>query len=314
MNALDEFTKFQVPEPIFITVGVFDGVHNGHSHLIKKLVEISSSASCVSGVLTFRNNPMTVVNPDRQILYLSNLDDRLNYIKDAGADYVFPVDFDYQLSLMSPLEFLKLLQKNLNLKGMVVGPNFALGHKREGTVTVLKTLAHDLNFELSVIEPLEIDGFTISSTSVRDALLAGEIGLVSTMLGRAYKISGPVVYGEQWGRDLGYPTANLSINSQLIIPKDGVYITLARINGDWLPSATSIGSRPTFGGKGKVMEVHIIGFDGDLYGQIIEVKFLERIRDQIKFESLGDLSDQIGTDVEIVRSKFTDPDFSRKCG
>ena len=109
MNALDEFTKFQVPEPIFITVGVFDGVHRGHDHLIKKLVEISALAECASGVLTFRNNPITVVNPDLQISYLSNLDDRLTYLKDAGADYVLPVDFDYQLSLMRPLEFLNLL-------------------------------------------------------------------------------------------------------------------------------------------------------------------------------------------------------------
>ena len=313
MNALDEFTKFQVPEPIFITVGVFDGVHKGHDYLIKRLVEISALAECASGVLTFRNNPITVVNPELQISYLTNLDDRVTYIKEAGANYVLPVNFDYQLSLMRPLEFLNLLRNSLNLKGLVMGPNFALGHKREGTVSVLKTLAKELNFQISVIDPVEIDGFTVSSTSVRNALLAGEIDLVGKMLGRNYKISGTVVNGDKWGRELGFPTANLSMSSPLLIPKDGVYITLARINGDWLPSATSIGSRPTFDGNEKMVEVHIIDFDRDLYGQVIEVKFLERIRDQIKFESVHDLSLQIGIDVESVRSKFSDPNFIREC-
>ena len=313
MNALDELTKFQVPDPVFITVGVFDGVHKGHGRLIKKLVEAGSLAGCTSAVLTFRNNPISVVTPDIKISYLCSLEDRVEYLKQAGVDYVLPINFDYELSLMRPYEFLTLLRRSLNFKGMVMGPNFALGHKREGTVEVLKTLANELKFQVEVVEPVAIGGITVSSTSVREALFVGKVDMANKMLGRDYKISGSVVKGKGWGRALGFPTANLAVSTHQIIPKDGVYVTLAGINGEWVPAATSVGSRPTFNGNTREVEVHVINFYGDLYGEIIEVKFLERIRDQIKFESSNALSNQIEVDVDIVKSKLNELELKRKC-
>lgn len=312
MKALEELTKVQIPHPVFITIGVFDGVHKGHNLLMHKLVQESSLQDCASAVITFRNNPVTILRPDLEISYLCSVEERIKFIRRTGIDYVVPLSFDYELSLLRPREFLTLLQKALNLKGMVIGTDFALGHKREGTFQVLKDLGEEMDFLVVNVDPAEIDGLVISSTSVRDALLGGEIGKANYMLGRPFKLLGQVVKGDGRGRDLGFPTANLLIESDFVIPQDGVYATLAKVNEEWICSATSIGSRPTFDGEIRVVEVHILGFEGDLYGDQIEVKFLERVRDQMKFGSVEALKFQMENDIDIVETRLNEYGATKK--
>ncbi len=289
-----------------LTVGVFDGVHLGHRRLLSELVAEASRSGLAAGVLTFRNHPTSVLRPDFDLRYLTTLESRVRLLESTGVDYVIPVTFDAELSRMGAPSFISMLRERLDMKALVVGPDFAMGHRRGGTTAALSALAPEAGFELKIVEPLhDASGHPVRSSSVRGALAAGEVRRVSDLLGRRLALKGKVVAGYGRGASLGYPTANLETLSCLALPGDGVYAAWASIAGRRYMSATSIGARPTFGEGGRAVEAFILDYNEDIYGGDVELEFVDRLRGQIAFDSVEALQDQMRDDVNRVRAILT---------
>tara|TARA_Y100000817_G_scaffold5499_2_gene4691 strand:- start:1293 stop:2006 length:714 start_codon:yes stop_codon:yes gene_type:complete len=226
-----------------------------------------------------------------------NFKQKILALEKTGVDFVVPITFNQTISNMSSLEFIEALQKNLNMKGLVVGPDFAMGKNREATALQLKSLGLEKGFLTEIIEPQKIDGLELRSTAIREFLLSGNVAEASKVLGRNFSLSGTVIHGEKRGRELGFPTANLKNTNDSVVPKNGIYATFAYIDDRKFMSATSIGTNPTFAGDAKTIETYIFNFNKDIYGQAIEVEFIERLRDEIKFTSIESLIDQMNTDM-----------------
>ena len=279
-----------------LTLGVFDGVHLGHRHLLKRLVQLSEP-SLVPTVLTFSNHPITVLRPGTQVAGLTTLDQKVQLIREQGVELVITLEFTPELALVSATDFVATLVDTLQMKGLVLGPDTALGHNREGDYEFLQRHGAALGFRVEAVEPFEVDGVPVKSRRIRDDIARGDVDASAGLLGRKYSLSGQVVVGDRRGKQLGFPTANLNIDEQLMLPGDGIYATWAVIDGVRCPSATSIGVRPTFGLTERLVEVHIMDFDQDLYGQWMSVEFVAKLRDQETFSSVETLIHQINQDV-----------------
>ena len=284
-----------------LSIGVFDGVHLGHRHLLKRLIAEATSAGHLAGVVTFRNHPASVLRPDFQPHYLSSVEERVRLIGDSGVDFVAPVTFDEEVSKLSAKDFVVRLQRTFRMRGLVVGPDFGLGHKRQGDVKALTALGAALGFDVKVVESLEDSGGPVKSTAVREALAHGEIVHAARLLGRNYTLTGVVVGGDKLGRTLGFPTANLEATPGMAVPCDGIYAAWALLREKRFMAATSIGTRPTFGDNVRVIEALLLDFQGDVYGQNLRLEFVQRLRDQVKFDAVEELLEQIDRDVEQTR-------------
>ena len=285
-----------------LTVGVFDGVHLGHRHLIARLTEEAAAAGCRPGIVTFRNHPASVLRADFKPRYLTSLDERLSLLRALGADPVVPVTFDLELSKLSARDFVLRLQTHLRMVGLVFGPGFAIGRNREGDAARLASLGRELEFSVTVADLLEDRGQPVRSTAVRRALAEGEVSRVAAMLGRNFELRGTVVKGVGRGRTLGFPTANLGVASGMAIPRDGIYATWAHQDSRRLMAATSIGTRPTFEESGRTVEAFIMDFDEDLYDREIRLEFVRRLRDEEKYETVEALQEQVARDVDQTRA------------
>ena len=298
-----ELLPYQPPGPTLITIGVFDGVHLGHQHLLRHLIEEADKRSLTPCVLTFKNHPLTVLSPGTSIAYISTNEEKEALLKNVGIALVVNIPFTHELSLLTARQFLMALQQGLKAKGLVVGPDFVMGHNREGDFPTLKKLGIALGLTVDMVAPHKIGSQVVSSTSIRQALAEGDLKRVETFLGRPFAISGEVVRGFQRGRDLGFPTANISVRADRALPRDGIYATKVRFDGSSYPSATSIGVRPTFGSGGqRAVEAYIMDFHEDLYGKIIEIEMVERMRDELRFNNTEDLKAQMAKDVERARA------------
>ena len=286
-----------------LTVGVFDGLHRGHRHLLSRLSAEAVGTRRLAGVVTFRNHPAAVLNPDFEPRYLTPIDDRMSLIRDAGVDFVVPIDFDRELSRLRAGQFVALLQEHLRMRGLVVGPDFAMGHKREGDVDMLASLGRDMDFSVMVVDPLQDeDGQPITSTAVRDALLGGDVARVASLTGRNFELAGRVIRGAGRGGPLGFPTANLDIDDELALPGDGIYAAWAYVGPRRYMAATSIGVRPTFQEGERAIEAFILDFEGDLYGKEVRLEFVRRLRDEVSFETVQALQAQVNLDVSETRA------------
>ena len=283
-----------------ITIGVFDGVHRGHSHLLQHLIAAAESRYQPT-VLTFGNHPATVLHPDRQVSLITTLARKEALIRAQGIDHVVSLDFTPELAQLSFREFVSLLTERLRMKGMVIGSDFALGRNREGTVERLAALGQEMGFFVEIVEPLLLDGLLVKSRVIRQKLTEGEVAVSGRLLGRSFSLAGDVVTGDRRGRTLGFPTANVNVSKTMAHPADGIYATWALVDGARRPAATSIGVRPTFGLSERLVEVYILDFDGDLYGRELEVEFVDKLRDQEAFSSLDALVEQINRDVANTR-------------
>lgn len=307
MTIGDELGGFFRKHPTLLTIGVFDGVHRGHKHLISHLVDQAKCQNLQSGVVTFREHPAATLNPSFSPQYLTTLDDRLNLLKDTGLDFALPITFDMTLSKLSAKEFVTLLQKNLGMEGMVVGPDFAMGRNREGTIQHLTDLGRELAFSVTVVDGLEDEsGETIRSTTTRTALLNCDVDRVAELLGRRFTLGGTVVSGEKLGGPLGFPTANIEPPEGMAIPGDGIYATFAHLGDRRMMATTSIGTKPTFGDHERAIETFILDFDGDLYGKILRVEFVKHLRGQIKYDTIEALQEQIDRDVEETKAALNE--------
>ena len=284
-----------------LTIGVFDGVHRGHQHLLKRVVEEASREGMLSGVLTFVNHPRSVLVPDTCISYITSVEDRLTLLKEAGIDMVIPLHFDMELSRLRAHEFTGLLQERLRMAGLVMGYNFAMGYKREGTPETLATIGNEQGFFVNVVDAVSVEGGRVSSTVIRDSVTAGDVAGASELLGRPFSLCGKVVVGDGRGKTLGFPTANLDYSEDRLAPGNGVYATWACVGDDRYMAATNVGVRPTFGENERTVEAFLLDFDGDLYGKDITLEFVGRLRDELRFESAEALVTQMHVDVEQAR-------------
>lgn len=286
-------------ETVF-TIGVFDGVHQGHCHLLQRLIH-RARPGYLPGVITFTNHPATVLRPDFKLSYINTLHQKVRLLKEQGIELVIPLDFSPELAQMGAGEFVTQLVESLHLKGLVIGPDFALGRNRQGNAEFLQELGTKLDFWVETVEPLVLDGILVRSRRVREAISQGEVDIVAKLLGRDFSLTGTVIQGNRKGRELGFPTANLDLDSKMMLPGDGIYASWAVINGERLLSATSVGVRPTFGLSERLVEVYVMDFDADLYGQEISVEFVQKLRDQEKFANLEGLVRQVELDVANAR-------------
>ncbi len=303
MQVEAELAKFSPKRDMLLTIGVFDGVHLGHRHLIARLTELAQKQGLASGVITFSQHPKEVLSPRSQLPFLTDIERRIELIKDEGVDEVIPLTFTPELAALSPKEFLKLLKKHLRMKGLVIGPDFALGKNREGNTDVLRQLSEETGFSLTVVPPLTIDGEVVSSTAIRQALAEGDMKRAQKLMGRPFRLHGQVARGDKRGAELGFPTANLDTGAEQALPADGVYTSRAFIDARAYPAMTNIGTNPTFGGNKRLVEVYLMDYRGDLYGRELAVEIIKRLRGEIKFDSPEALKKQIAEDVK--RGKAT---------
>jgi riboflavin kinase/FMN adenylyltransferase len=284
------------------TIGVFDGVHLGHRALFDEVIAHARDRGCLSAVITLHPSPVVVLRPDVKPAYLTSLEERIDLVAACGVDLVVPLTFTRELSLLSPTEFLEHVQRELRLCALVEGPDFALGHNRVGTVPVLREIGREMGFELHVAGLVTAGAQVISSTTIRNAVLAGDVATAAGLLGRPYRLSGEVIPGARRGRAIGYPTANIRPAPDRAVPPNGIYVTRSRVGDRTLDSVTNIGTRPTFDDGEVLIEAFLLDFDGDLYGQTMHVDLLEFVRPEARFESVEALLEQMAGDVARARA------------
>ena len=304
----EELRAHRPDGPAAVAFGVFDGVHLGHRHVLSALMDSARERGLAPLAVTLSNHPLSVLRPNVQLRMLTSLDERLDLLRKAGPEVV-PVAFTRDVSLLSAREFMGALKECLRLEHFVAGPDFALGHNREGTMPVLAALGEEIGYTVETVGQFLLDGMPVRSTAVREALGNGDIALVRRLLGRPFALDGPVVEGEgRGGGLLGYPTANVGVGPQQALPADGIYAARLVVGGRKLPAAASIGSKPTFHDDGPtVVEAFVIDFDGDLYGEHVKLEFVERLRGQEKFGSVEALVASMEDDVARTRRILAAP-------
>jgi len=301
MSIIEELTIIRPQKETLLTIGVFDGVHIGHQHLLRQLRDKALDNGWLSGVITFKSHPETVLDSKKQLPWLDDLDNRINRIKSLGIDIVLVLSFTSELRQLDARAFVKLLKNHLKIRGLIIGPDFALGKNRQGNPEQLGLLGKEIGFTVEVVAPLIINGEVVSSSLIRQVLAQGNIKKATELLGRSFGISGMVVSGDQRGRVLGFPTANLEVRPDQASPGDGVYATFAYVNNEPLPSVTNIGVRPTFGVGKRLIETYIFDYEAELMGQRFRVEFIDKLRGEKCFDSAERLKIQIVKDIEQAR-------------
>jgi riboflavin kinase / FMN adenylyltransferase len=298
--------------PAAVTIGVFDGVHRGHQALLGRVVAAARRVGGRAVVITFRRHPLAVLNPSRCPPAVTGAEERAALLKSNGIDAVIGLEFDAQTAALTAREFLEqVLLPHYDLKVLVVGPDFAMGRGRAGDPRALAELGKELGFTVEIMPPVAgAGGERISSTQLRNAIRTGDLPAAREQLGRDVAVRGRVVPGAGRGRGLGAPTANLAIDPERLLPADGVYAALVRVEsetaGDGLsapeqPAVVNIGLAPTFGGNERRVEVHLLDVDQDLVGAMLQVRLVERLRGEERFESPAALKAQIAADVARAR-------------
>ncbi|MDA0770240.1 MAG: bifunctional riboflavin kinase/FAD synthetase [Chloroflexi bacterium] len=301
MQIEQELAQITLDNDSVITVGVFDGVHKGHRQLLNALTAEAAAKGCVPGVLTFRNHPDSIFRTDFQPQYITSLEKRIRLMKDCGVGFVVPVTFDKEMANIRAEDFARLLQQKLRMKGMIIGPDFAMGHKREGDKKMLSALGSKMGFTVQEVDLMVNGGKAVRSTHIRQAIASGDISTAAEMLGRHFSLTGKVGHGDKRGRELGFPTANLEVSPNMAVPANGIYATFAYVDGQRHMAATSIGTRPTFDGVGRSIEAFLLEFDSDLYNSPIRLEFIQRLRDELKFDDVEGLLEQMNVDVQQTR-------------
>ena len=302
MSLDEELVRLNPERGITLTIGVFDGVHLGHRHLVAELKAQADQQGTLSGIITFSQHPQSVLMSQTTTPCLTTLAAKLALLKAEDVDEVIALSFTEELAGMDARQFISRLRDKLRMRGLVIGPDFALGRNREGNVGALRALGQEMGIPVTAVPPLMMDGGVVSSTAIRGALVAGDIERANQMLGRRFGLSGRVVPGDQRGAMLGIPTANIEIVPEQALPLDGVYATLARVDGQEHHSMTNIGKNPTFGGHRRTVEVYILDFQGDIYGRELAIEFIQRLRGERQFENVEELKKQIAEDIKQGRA------------
>lgn len=289
-----------------LTIGKFDGFHKGHQLLIQTAVEQAQRCKCCSAVLTFDPHPDQVIHPERDIRLLTTLDERIELIATFNPDILIVLPFTPALMNTTAEAFMRQVCAALPLRELWVGANFSVGYRREGNISRLIEIGEQLNYSVGSVAPLLVEGAPVSSSRVRSLLRDGVVEGVEALLGRRFSVRGVVVRGDRRGHTIGYPTANLALNPIHALPAHGVYACYATIETlpQRLPAIVNIGVRPTFAGSHPTVEAHLLDWDGNLYGQKIQLSFWYRLRGEQRFGGIDELREQIRRDEAQARELF----------
>lgn len=290
---------------ISVGIGMFDGVHLGHQQVLKQTIFDARTHNGISLAVTFDRHPNSIVAPARAPKLIYSLPQKLRAIESLGVDAILLIEFDTAFSRTPGDQFVRDLAARLGqIYSICVGNNFTFGHKRSGNVELLRTIGAEIGFQVHGLAAVSLGGQVVSSTRIRERIASGDLDAASQMLGRTYSISANVLEGDKLGRKLGAPTANLDIRG-LITPPNGVYAVQASTNGEIFPAVANLGTRPTLDkGEELRLEVHLLDSNRDLYGQTIEICFIDFLRPEQRFASLDELKAQIGRDIDAARKSF----------
>jgi riboflavin kinase/FMN adenylyltransferase len=301
MNHVNKLADVHLQQPSLVTIGVFDGVHRGHQHLIRQLVKEAQERGHAAVALTFFPHPDVVLRGLSGRYYLTTPDQRAALLGDLGIDYVITLPFDEQIRHIRAADFVDQMIAHLRLQSLWVGSDFALGFQREGNVSFLREQGAQKGFSVEVIDLIMEENAAISSSTIRTTLQSGDVQEAREMLGRSYSVSGEVIHGEGRGRKIGIPTANIGVWSELVVPANGVYAGWALLGDERFMAMTNVGVRPTFDGQTVTVEPHLLDFDRDIYGEILTFTFEARLRDEMRFSGIDALVAQIRDDIEAGR-------------
>jgi len=294
-----------IARPTVLTLGVFDGLHLGHQLIMKTVVDRARATGAVPTVITFEPHPRAVLHPKSAPPLLQTFDQKIEAMGVLGIEQTIVIHFDQAFSQIRAEDFLRdVVVDRLQAKEVYLGRGFFFGHNREGNIDLLRRVSEQLGFVADEVPEVRLHDKRIGSTRIRELLLEGRVNLARRMLGRPYGVEGPVVRGAARGNQLGFPTANIHPRNR-VIPLGGVYVTATLIEGQWRRSITNIGTRPTFDdARGISVETHVLNWSGDLYGDVVRVRFLHRLRDEEKFGSIDELKAQIARDVARAENYF----------
>lgn len=284
-----------------ITIGTFDGVHEGHRHLIQKIKSLALETHGESVLITFDPHPRLIIHPEEKSLrILTTLNEKISLLETEGVDHLIVVPFTKDFSLLSAKDYLQnFLIKNFHPAIIVTGYNHSFGHHRDGNIEMLRKFENEFHYKVEELNKQLVDDIAVSSTRIRIALNEGDIKLATHLLGHSYAIAGTVVHGQQLGNKIGFPTANIAINDSLkLIPADGVFAVYVNYKNEKLKGMMNIGFRPTIDGMHHKLEVHLLDFSKDLYNEELEIHFVKRLRDEKKFSSIDELKAQLKLDKE----------------
>ena len=316
MQIISDLSTLQLHRPTVLTIGNFDGIHRGHQALLQTMQQWAVRNGLDSAILTFEPHPLAVLRPDQPLQLLTTPRERLHLAAPLGIDLGIIYPFSRAVAAQEPADFMGELVRALDVRALVVGPDFALGRNRSGNLEVLAELGQTLGYTIQVIEPVDWETRPVRSSAIRALLTQGEVAAAAELLGRPYHATGIVVHGDQRGRQIGIPTANLQIPDGKLWPADGVYATRTYVHDrtgvSLFNSATNLGMRPTVGGTEHRFETHLLDFpepgaSDNLYDQTVTVEFIERLRGEQKFNGFGELVAQIHADIDQARTLLPTP-------
>ncbi|NPV25974.1 MAG: bifunctional riboflavin kinase/FAD synthetase [Firmicutes bacterium] len=300
-------------ENVMVALGNFDGVHLGHQRLIRDMIQEARQAKGAAVVVTFHPHPLKVLQPDKAPRLLTTLERKIELIRGLEADVLLLVPFTLELARLSPHTFVQdILYDRLQVRKVFVGFNFNFGYRGAGNPELLRTMGGQLGFDVEVLPPITVEGTIVSSTEIRQALELGDILRARTFLGYWPIVEGKVISGDQRGRQIGFPTANVAIDQELMLPGRGVYVAKVKVRGKWYVGVVNIGTKPTFTNlEVWTIEAHLLDFCQTIYGERIELHLLQKLRDECKFNSVNDLVEQIKLDIAEARVLTNTAMFNR---
>jgi riboflavin kinase / FMN adenylyltransferase len=290
-------------EDTWLTIGSFDGVHRGHQFLISNLVSEAHQAGNQAMVLTFHPHPAQILRGLNTPYFLTSLEEKLELLDSLHLDGVITLEFTHAMAASSAEDFMQMLTGAVHLRRLRVGQGFALGHERKGNVDYLRVLGKQLGYSVDTVTPYELDGKKLSSSLIRSLIREGRVEQAGIFLGRPYSVQGLVVPGDGRGKSLGFPTANVQPDPLRLLPERGVYACRVTVDNRTYPSVANIGLRPTFegGSNESRLEAHLMDYSGDLYKRNIRVEFIQRLREEKKFNTVQELMDQVQADIKHGR-------------
>jgi riboflavin kinase/FMN adenylyltransferase len=301
-NGIDDYVRSE--RPVVASIGNYDGLHVGHRAILRRVVDDAQRRNLPSMLITFDPHPVAVVAPERRPRLLQSRGQKLGELETTGLSDLLILEFNERLAAMDGEVFFdRVLAPYIDFAAIHVGENFRFGHGRSGNLDLLRRIGDARGFAVSGMPAVQIDGHSVSSSAIRQAVEAGEIERARRMLGRCFSMAGEVVHGAGRGKQLDFPTANVDVENE-IVPRAGVYVTQTLAHGTRYESVTNVGMRPTFGGRELTVESHILDFSDELYGERVEVCFLARVRDEMQFESGAELAGQIARDRAAAEAYF----------
>ena len=302
MKIVREFENYTENTPKVLSLGMFDGVHFGHISIINLLKSVAQENNLETAILTFWPHPRKVFNPNDEIKLLNTLNEKLNLLENANLDVVFLKSFDENFRNLTGEEFVRqILIEKLNVKHIIIGHDHVFGKNKSGNFELLQKLSKELDFVVQQLDAVKEGEFNISSTKIRNCLANGNIIGANKMLGYHYSVSGKVIDGKKLGRTIGYPTANIEVDELKLLPKKGAYIVEVYVKNKFYKGMLSIGTNPTVNGDKLTVEVYILDFNKDIYGEEITVKFRDFLHEEIKFESLEKLIERLDEDKRLTK-------------